>query len=440
MYAVDQKRFSQTYARKIVEHDRRTIRSAGGVLARQRAAMHNGGAYTRGTVNVRSEFELEAAKLEAARVAAELARIAEEQQGAVRRAAAAAAEAEAARIAAEAAEAEALQPVPLEQAVLGEKYGLGMVVCMGRLLLDSVHDVQFTVVRCAEPAEFNVGLMRVSLAGALGGDGADYFDEEEKRWRKAAAPDMQDYWGWDGQEGNLTHGDSTTGRWAGQLGYEQGDTLGLRLDVAQETLSAYKNGQCLGVLARGLRSRAGFYWCAGMSSDSDSIVIAHKPRREDYRRARQALLQGSGGEQASEEKRRDGPSRLLLPTPVMHASSVSSLYGDAACTAVGAELVVVPHSDNPEPEPEPEPNLTDDAATKPSALISITPIAAHSEALGLSSSSSSSPESSGPAWQHMCPSHVSQVESAESSVGETKHHSSHHSEVATTATTAVAVA
>ena len=60
--------------------------------------------------------------------------------------------------------------------------------------------------------------------------------------------------------------------WEGAEGAEEGDTIGLLLDLDEATLSVYKNGRKLGVMASGL---TGVYcWAVSMGSEGDSIRIA----------------------------------------------------------------------------------------------------------------------------------------------------------------------
>ena len=60
--------------------------------------------------------------------------------------------------------------------------------------------------------------------------------------------------------------------WEGAEGAEEGDTIGLLLDLDEGTLSVYKNGRKLGVMASGL---TGVYcWAVSMGSEGDSIRIA----------------------------------------------------------------------------------------------------------------------------------------------------------------------
>ena len=58
--------------------------------------------------------------------------------------------------------------------------------------------------------------------------------------------------------------------WEGMQTAEEGDTIGLTLDLEQGTLTVFKNGEELGVMATGLEG--GFVWAVAMGSGQDDSV------------------------------------------------------------------------------------------------------------------------------------------------------------------------
>ena len=89
------------------------------------------------------------------------------------------------------------------------------------------------------------------------------------------------WWGWD-NDGNITHNNTTNkSYWAGRHCYTQDDTLGLLLDCAAGTLTAYKNGARLGkVVQSGLEGQ--LCWAASVGGGS-SLEITAKPPPAGWR-------------------------------------------------------------------------------------------------------------------------------------------------------------
>jgi hypothetical protein len=83
------------------------------------------------------------------------------------------------------------------------------------------------------------------------------------------------WWGWD-NDGNITHNNTTNkSYWAGRHCYTQDDTLGLLLDCAAGTLTAYKNGARLGkVVQSGLEGQ--LCWAASLYQIGSRLQLRAK--------------------------------------------------------------------------------------------------------------------------------------------------------------------
>ena len=69
---------------------------------------------------------------------------------------------------------------------------------------------------------------------------------------------------------------STGTAWEGSEGWKQGDVLSLELDVERGTLTAFKAGDRLGVLAEGLNAEgtSAFCWTVELAAVDDQVAIA----------------------------------------------------------------------------------------------------------------------------------------------------------------------
>eukprot|EP01047_Picozoa_sp_COSAG01_P016748 COSAG01_NODE_866_length_13045_cov_12.921288_6_plen_1707_part_00 len=86
-----------------------------------------------------------------------------------------------------------------------------------------------------------------------------------------------EFWGLGSADGKLWHAGRGS-EWPGMRGYEQGDTVGLLLDGGAGTLAVYRNGEQLGVAARGL---AGVLcWAVALHGGGDSLRCVAKPPPE----------------------------------------------------------------------------------------------------------------------------------------------------------------
>ena len=102
--------------------------------------------------------------------------------------------------------------------------------------------------------------------------------------RMVSGCDVQDKWVVHDIEGHMFYSTGTGRRcpgpvdsrnWEGAEGAEEGDTIGLLLDLDEGSLSVYKNDRQLGVMASGLTGV--FCWAVSMGSEGDSIRIASAP-------------------------------------------------------------------------------------------------------------------------------------------------------------------
>ena len=106
-----------------------------------------------------------------------------------------------------------------------------------------------------------------------------------------------EYWGMNTGTGSLSHAQMTCWDWSGQQSYARGDTVGLLLDAAAGTLTAYKNGTRLGVMFDQshfpFEIAAGqLCWVVDMCGSGNSVRFAAKPPPANWRTD---TTGGSGG-------------------------------------------------------------------------------------------------------------------------------------------------
>ena len=134
-------------------------------------------------------------------------------------------------------------------------------------------------------AEFSIGKETkaadaVSAIGVIKQEFAQDFSERDYGFPHASSGPAG--WAW-GAYGRMWHDDagdkaqSTGTDWEGSEGWEQGDVLSLELDVDRGTLTAFKAGARLGVLAEGLNAEgtSAFCWTVELAAVDDQVAIAH---------------------------------------------------------------------------------------------------------------------------------------------------------------------
>ena len=166
----------------------------------------------------------------------------------------------------------------------------GTATCSLAPMRAGVHAANFRILNCGPRAEaIKVGIVKSSARECQRAPPTSigwrrqvgYFichkAESPKYYCGASA--TENGWGWCGETGSLCHkqhsDDGYPGgwgqRWDGQQGYDKGDTVGLRLDLDLGTLTAYKNGTRLGVIATGLSGT--FCWGVDLC-DSQELANA----------------------------------------------------------------------------------------------------------------------------------------------------------------------
>ena len=91
----------------------------------------------------------------------------------------------------------------------------------------------------------------------------------------AFAHDVEGHMFYSTGSGRRSPGPIETTAWEGMEDADEGDTIGLLLDLDEGTLSVYKNGERLGVMARELKGE--YVWACSMGSEGDSCRIASAP-------------------------------------------------------------------------------------------------------------------------------------------------------------------
>ena len=141
---------------------------------------------------------------------------------------------------------------------------------------------------------FSIGVLkRSALVGRVYWDGMMWFRHSiEDAW----SPSANEAWAWEANTGRLTPNDDEDfrdwplanpgGEWAGQQPYEAGDVVELELDLRRGldedlagggggTLTAFKNGERLGVMAAGFAKEPDteFCWFAQLASVGSFVTL-----------------------------------------------------------------------------------------------------------------------------------------------------------------------
>ena len=151
--------------------------------------------------------------------------------------------------------------------------GEGTAICAA-VMRRGVHRADFTVIQETKA----VGV--VMAIGVIEEEFAQGFFERRFEFPHASSGPAG--WAW-GADGGMWHDDagdeswSTGTAWEGSEGWEQGDVLSLELDVDRGTLTAFKAGARLGVLAEGLNAEgtSAFCWTVELAAVDDQVAIAH---------------------------------------------------------------------------------------------------------------------------------------------------------------------
>ena len=147
--------------------------------------------------------------------------------------------------------------------------GWGTAVCRGAVMRAGTHFAEFTVLR---DQSYGSGIL-------VGVCRADFRPTSELRATATAAG-----WGLSTATGLLRHnGDSRT--WVGQQPVRVGETLGLLLDFSERKLTAYKNGERLGLVAAGSAwqgeddglTGAPLCWMVQLYYENDAVRVESKP-------------------------------------------------------------------------------------------------------------------------------------------------------------------
>ena len=128
------------------------------------------------------------------------------------------------------------------------------------------HYAEFAVVK--KLGDTFVGVVPAADAGRVAGLAGG--------WHQEPAVHM-----WNSCGGFHHHQGGNYSNWEGQAGYEQGDVVGLLLDLDAGTLTAYKNGSALGAMVPNAKVKelgAGpFCWALDLRGEGDAVRLARRP-------------------------------------------------------------------------------------------------------------------------------------------------------------------